>query len=151
MNEPITYWDEEQGIATCIIREGKHQFVGEAKCAEEDKDMKSQITGGQIAYHRALIKYYLYLKNEEILPALKVLKQFYNTINKSKNFNEKSYENKMLRRQIRMRETQLEITNNLLSIEKQELKDYLAAKEKLFKLMRRNRLEDQEVKKHQSN
>ena len=61
-----------------------------------DQDMMSEKTGCEIANRRAEIMVLKgYVKNE-LKPRLRALKQLYYSMNRSKYFNEKSYENKML-------------------------------------------------------
>ena len=92
-------WDEESKSATCIIQEDNETFYGLATCHPDDEDMMSKTTGLEIATRRAEIKYYKYLRNT-IKIKLSSLNQLYYSIKHSKKFNEKSYENRMLQRQI---------------------------------------------------
>lgn len=152
MKEPIFYWDEDSGIAQCELEENGKKFVGIAKCAKDDQDMKSHLTGEEIALHRAQIKYYTHIRDNEIIPQLNILKQFYYSINLSSKYNKNSYENKKLLKLIEAKKDELEIIRNMIYITKKDLHEYLEAKEKLFKLMRRNRKEDAlEVKAKQQN
>lgn len=56
--EPIYKWHEEIGVAECTIYdpETNKPVTGVARCGPEDVDMKSEKTGCEIAYRRALIK-----------------------------------------------------------------------------------------------
>ena len=137
--EPRFGWDPQNGFATCILSDGKNTFVGQAECAEEDMDMISEKTGCTIALMRAEIEYYIHVRDNEILPALKALKQLYYSMNRSKHFNEFSYENKMLRRQIHQKETDLAVIKQMLNDEKQELKTMIEEKDYFYKRVRANR------------
>jgi hypothetical protein len=140
MREPEYYWDEETGVAGCILTDSNDKtYTGTAFCAEEDQDMKSEKTGCTIAAYRAEIDYYKSMRDNEIKPGLKALRQLYYSINTSKNFDEKSYCARMLKRQIRQYETDLAVVNDLLASAKQDLKTFLADKEKAYSSFRRMR------------
>ena len=136
---PIFQWDEESGTAVCIISDGDNLFIGTAECHEEDQDMKSEKTGSTIALFRATIKYYNHIKKNVLQPQLKQLNQLYYTMNRSKRFNPKSYENIMLQRQIQQREADLEMINELLRSKREDLRIYLTEKEKFYKRIRASR------------
>lgn len=138
-NEPIFQWDKDYGSALCILTEGNNSFVGYANCHPDDEDMMSEKTGLTIALYRAEIKFYQHIKNNEIKPQLKALKQVYYAMNRSKKFNPNSYENKMLQRQIHQLEIDLDTIKDLLDNKKETLRDYINEKEKLYQKIRDNR------------
>ena len=141
MRKPEYYWDEETGVAGCILTGSNDKtYTGTAFCAEEDQDMKSEKTGSTIALFRATIKYYNHIKKNVLQPQLKQLNQLYYTMNRSKRFNPKSYESVMLRRQIQQREADLEMVNELLRSKREDLRIYLAEKEKFYKRIRASRV-----------
>ena len=146
MKEPIYIWDEEHKIATCTIYDiDNHTHIGQAQCHEDDFDFCSEKTGMEIAYRRALIEgykaYRYYVKN-----SLKTLNQLYYTMKHSQKFNPKSYENKMLQRQIKQYEVDLEEINNTLLAEKLNLKMYIAEKDGFYKQIRAIRKKKEENK-----
>lgn len=53
--EPAFSWDPETGSALCLLFNKNDTYIGTAFCSPEDKDMMSEKTGCEIAYHRALI------------------------------------------------------------------------------------------------
>lgn len=134
--EPIFNWDPEEGIASCILQYKNQTFCGVAACHEDDKDMMSSKTGCEIAYHRALIDYFKYIRDTELKPALKALKQLYYTMKHSTHFNPKSYENSKLQRHIRMYEFDLETINDMIADERKNLKDYIDKKDEFYKKTR---------------
>lgn len=138
--EPQFDWIEEHGIMTCTLTDGKHEFVGSAKCAPEDIDMKSEKTGYKIALLRAEMAYFRYIRDNEIKPGLKALNQVYYTMKHSSHFNEKSYEYKMLRRQINFYEDDLILIKNMIAEKYLELTAYLKAKNKFYKIIRETRM-----------
>ena len=137
--EPIFNWDPEEGVASCIIKYKNQTFCGVAMCHEEDKDMMSEKTGMEIAYSRATIDYLKYVRDMELKPALKALKQLYYTMKHSTHFNPKSYENSKLQRHIRMYEFDLETINELIVNERKNLKDYIDKKDEFYKKTRISR------------
>ena len=134
--EPIFNWDPEEGVASCIIKYKNQTFCGVAMCHEEDKDMMSEKTGMEIAYRRATIDYLKYVRDMELKPALKALKQLYYTMKHSTHFNPNSYENSKLQRHIRMYEFDLETINELIADERKNLKDYIDKKDEFYKKTR---------------
>lgn len=134
--EPIFNWDPEEGVASCIIKYKNQTFCGVAMCHEEDKDMMSEKTGMEIAYRRATIDYLKYVRDMELKPALKALKQLYYTMKHSTHFNPNSYENSKLQRHIRMYEFDLETINELIVNERKNLKDYIDKKDEFYKKTR---------------
>ena len=97
MESLMMYWDPETGTSKCVItaRDGS-VHIGTAKCRDEDRDMMSEFTGGEIAERRANIAYLRHIRDNQIRPELKGLKKFYYSINTSKYFNPQDYSNQML-------------------------------------------------------
>ena len=145
MSKPQFIWDETIGTAICILADGDKEYVGTAFCAEDDKDMMSEKTGCTIAMLRAEISYYKDLRDTQIKPGLRALNQLYYSMNTSKNYDEKSYYAKMLRRQIRQHEFDLLVVNQTIDDRKQELKTFLADKAKAYETIRRIRKNKQKA------
>lgn len=136
---PQFFFDAESGRTTCILTDGKHEFIGEAYCCDEDRDMMSEKTGCAISLMRAEIEYYIHMRDNEILPVLAALKHLYACISHGSNFNALSHENVLLRRQIHQKESDLTVVRQLLTEKKQELKTIIAEKDKFYKRIRANR------------
>lgn len=141
------YYDDEtmmfqDGVATCTLsdKEG-NVYVGIARCHPDDKDFESEKVGFQIAFYRAYIKV-LYEVKKELQIQLNTLKQFYYSINQSKQYNEKSYENSMLQRSIRRTTSDLVAAKQELVTAKQNLREYIDGKDKLHKKLRATRNKD---------
>ena len=133
-------WDEESGIATCLIPwDDNNDIIGTSICCEEDQDMKSEKTGMHIAEKRATIGYLKAIRDNEIKPQLKILKQFYYSINQSKQFNPKSYEARMLNRQIKMLEEGLDYVKKNIKANQKDLSNYINEKEKFYTFVRKGR------------
>lgn len=132
-------WDEQLGLATCIIFDHNDAYYGLATCHENDKDFKSKLTGQHIAYLRARKQYLQAQKKEVIKPKLAVVKEMYVNMTTSKFFNEKSYEAKMLRRKISQLEKELATTNCEIDRLQTELMDYINEKDAMYKDIRARR------------
>lgn len=132
------YWDSEQKIARCILTSGDKKYTGMAFCHPTDTDMASEKVGYEIAYHRALISL---LKDEKrkLKLELKGLNSLLYAINNSPRFNPKSYETKMLYRQIQMREDDIESVNELLRDVDGWVKNFIETKENFYQQIRKRR------------
>lgn len=137
--EPIFNWNEDAGVAECTISDGTNSFVGVSHCSPDDLDMKSEKVGCFIALKRSEVKYLKHIKNNEIIPGLKALKQLYYSMNRSNSFNPKAYENTMLYRQIRNKENDLVAINEMIADSTDDLKTYIKETDSLYEKIRRIR------------
>ena len=138
-NRPIFHYDKETGCSTCVIETKYGKFSGTACCHPDDMDMASEKVGCEIAYSRAAIDSLKYERDNVIKPSLKALKQLYYSMNRSKRFNPKSYEYKMLRRQIECWEFDLAVIGDMIDTERTWIRDYINTKEALYQNIRANR------------
>lgn len=130
-------WDPDIRMATCEIdMKDDGVFIGTAFCHEDDMDMCSELTGQTIAYFRASIAYYKFLKNNRIKPGLKALNQAYYSMNRSKKFNPDAYETKLLLSQINIYKADLEGIKEAINILEKDLKAYIDVKDEKYKKMR---------------
>lgn len=140
MKKPIYNWDSENKIATCTIRDEEgHIFQGKAVCHPEDMEFASEYVGYDIATERAIIDYLKYVKRDVLMPGLKALNQLYYSINKSKEFSYKHYETRMLMRQIRMKESDIELITESIAIRSDNLARYIESKGETYKKIREMR------------
>ena len=137
-HEPQFYFNPDEGSSLCVITTKTKTYIGTAQCAEVDKDMMSEKTGCEIAYHRAII-HSLEDKLSDLKNELAGLRKYYYTVNQSKYYDENAYMAKMLQRQIKYREDDIEDIKILISEEKTYLKQYMAAKAEFYKKIRKNR------------
>lgn len=107
-------WDEDAGYAQCYIHYKNLTFEGDALCAKEDKPIQSRATGEQLALNRAMRNYLSWVRDYEVLPQLKALNQLYYSMKHSVQFDSKSYEAKMLFRQIHQKEEDIEAIRQLI-------------------------------------
>ena len=139
MIEPTFEWVEELGQTTCVIEDKQgHIFIGTATCHDDDQDMKSRRTGEEIAYRRARIEQMQHIR-ENVKLELQALNQLYYSMKHSTHFNPKSYENKMLQRQIRGKTFDLDTIKEMLATERENLKNMLQEKDKFYNQVRAHR------------
>ena len=151
-SQPKFEWDEVTRTAHCYINIDDTQLIiGSAKCCPEDYDMSSEKTGCEIAYYRASIKLIQHFIINDINPRLSALKQLYYSINQSSQYNAKSYESRMIRRQIRLVQNELDVAKDMLIDRKDQLKEYLKKKEEFYKMIRSMRRVTEEEAKHKDN
>ena len=129
------YFSYDNGISTCTIVYKNKKFTGTAVCHPDDADFESDKTGLSIAEARAAIKILQYQK-QEIKNQLHILIHLWGNMRTSKHYNPKSYEAKMLRRQIRSLENELAAVNADLAAERTSLKEYIDKKDILYKKLR---------------
>lgn len=139
MNTPKFEWYEEDRQAICKLHTKYGTFTGIASCHPDDEDMMSEKVGCEIAYSRAAIESLKYERDNVIKPSLKALKQLYYSMNRSKRFNQKSYEYKMLKRQIECWEFDLAVINDMIDTERTWIRNYINTKEALYQNIRANR------------
>ena len=135
-------FDLDSGVTRCFTTRGDKLYLGAAICHDDDRDMISEYTGCEIAETRANIEMLKDIRDSEIIPALKAIKHLQSCIETSKYFNKKSYESRMIRRQVCKLENDLERINNSIKSEKEFLKDYIAKKEKIYQRLRAKRETD---------
>ena len=137
MKEPIFYYRD--GYAKCLAEDDMGRvFIGEAWCADEDKDFESMIMGSAIAEMRAQIEAAKTYR-DDLKIKISALNQLYYSMKHSKQFNPKSYENKMLHRQIKLLENDLSIAKHQLAVLKLDLFEYINDKDQLHKKIKENR------------
>ena len=135
--EPRFYWDSETFEAMCVLTDDNgNTYVGTAKCHEDDLDFGCQKDGCIIAMYRANIKYFQSVRDNEIKPALKVLKELYHSMDRSYRFNPNSYENKMIQIKIQNYQFELDTIKEMLVVERKKLKTFIDEKEKQYQKIR---------------
>lgn len=136
MNNPTYCWNPEAGYAKCILYYKDLEFIGESHCHIEDRDMMSKLMGQNIAETRATLKILRFIRDHELRPQLNILNQLYYNMKNSKKFNNKSYEAKMLYKQIHLVEKNLNLVKEELNNVKSMLYRYIEQKEQEHKKLR---------------
>jgi hypothetical protein len=123
----------------CSVFYNGREFTAETTCLPQDLDMKSDKVGQEISLQKAQIKCYKFIKNCELKPQLKILKQLYEATRYGKDFNEHSLEARKLRKYIKMVEEDIEVIETLISLSQENLSDYISAKDEFYNKIRLNR------------
>lgn len=135
--QPVVTWDN--GHATCSVQDKMGRvFKGEAWCSDQDKDFESELTGCTIAEYRAQIAAATTYRND-LRIKLSALNQLYYSMKHSSHFNPKSYEARMLYKQINLTKSDLDIAIHQLAVLKLELFDFINDKEIFYKKVRERR------------
>lgn len=130
-------YDSKTGVAHVVILEGNKEFHGFASCHEDDEDFKSERIGMTIAEARAELSFLQHIRDNELMPTIKALRHVYSNMKTSKHFNLHSYEARMIRRQIRIKENDLIIVKQEINSRKQFITDYIQQKDKLHDKLRK--------------
>lgn len=138
------YWDEERGMCRCTVMDKGIKYNGFAFCHPTDLDMKSQKTGEEIAYNRALISA-LKAKKKELKLELRGLLGYYYAIQHNPQFNSKSYEARMLYRQIRMRQDDIESVDEEIDSLDFYISSYIKEKDKFYAAIRQMRQKNAQI------
>ena len=143
---PEFYFDPETRVATCALREQNGRgYVGMAMCHPEDEDMMSEKTGYKIALRRMEIEALRAYKRDELEQGLKALKQLYYSMKHSGQFNKKSYEAKMLYRQIKIYQAEINELQLQINSLKDNVKEYIDFKDSLYRKFRAKKTAKGEV------
>ena len=126
--EQIAMWCE-------MLTEVKNQIGIFIKISSKQNDFVNEFTGCEIANRRMSIKV-LQTHKYELNIRLSALNQLYYSMKHSKKFNEKSYENKMLQRQINMVKQDIQTVKEMIEEERNSLKSYIDAKDDFYKKVR---------------
>ena len=133
-------YDEETGVTTCTLQDTKRNtYVGEARCHPDDVDMKNKMTGSEIAYRRAYIKYLKHMRDTEFVPQLSVLKHMYSCMEQAADFNPKDNNIRLMKRAIDNYSAAVDMIRAEIRDERNDLHTYMTDKAKLYKLIRDRR------------
>lgn len=140
-----TNWNPDTNCATTSIKNCSNGkiFSGIAKCHPDDEIMASEHIGIEISNARAHLNIIRHIRDTETKPQLKILKHIYNNMKTSKQFNPKSYEATMIRRQIKILESELITIKEVISDYKnyiQELGDAVSS----YKIIRERHKMDED-------
>ena len=133
---PKYEWDADYGFATCTLLIDGVEISGSAYCALEDKDFMSEKVGMELAEKRAIINGMKYTVKYNLLPQIKVLKQVIQQIESSKKFNPRDYEYKMIRRQLKIKESDMAEFKRQIADLEAYLKSYIRVKDDVHKRLR---------------
>lgn len=132
-------WDDDKRVCTCILTYDGHDFMGTATCHPIDEDFKNTLVGESIAYTRAFIAAVRYIKHTEVDIPYMALKNLYKNMQTSHRFNEKSFEARMMRGELKRYEEAAAIMKATIKSSKDGLKDYINEKDEYYKAIRDKR------------
>lgn len=138
--KPKFNWDPEHGVATCIVinPETECKFVGIAECHPEDKDMMNEMTGQEIAYHRALINLYRD-KLKTLKKEKRVTDDIYKTFKNMPNFDKENRYIRVVRHRSYGLAEEIRVYSEMIENTIKYIKDYIDNKDQFYKITRRNR------------
>lgn len=134
-NGEVTFTTNTSGHTECQMYYDGHWFIGHAKCLDQDNDFWSERTGCTIAELKANIKRLRYIrkqKKEELKPLL----NFQKRLECCKNYNEKSFEARRLRKEIYTYNEQINELTNAINDETTYLNKYIIEKDNLYRKLR---------------
>ena len=137
-NGDIEFLHTTEGYTKCKMYWDGQWFEGHAKCRPEDTDVWSERTGGTISEIKANIKRLKYIRNKK-REELKPLILFETRLKCCKNYNEKSFEARRLRKEIWLYKEEIQEITNAINDEEAYLKKYIAEKENLYTRIRAKR------------
>lgn len=136
---PKYSFDPATGIARCeITTKDGEKYIGTATCCNADADMMSEKTGLIIAESRAAVQA-LRSEKARLKGELSGLRSLYYSTNTSKHYNKKNYMERMLNRQIKMRENDIAAINAAIANERDFIKRFIADKDSFYQRVRSNR------------
>lgn len=131
-------WVDSLKSDTCYISEGNEYYVGVATCANEDLDMCSRLTGESLSERRAYIAYYRG-KKKKLKAELKTLKDLYSNLSCSHRFDETSYEAKMIKKHIYIKQKEITEIEGYIKILETFVSETISLKDKLYQKIRAER------------
>lgn len=140
------FWSEDKWICACVLTTNFGNFKGIATIHPEDEDVFSERTGEQIAYQRAIIKMLQYERDNIILPSLRALKHTLSIVQDGKRPGSESYAELTVIRQIRNWEYELDLVRDNIDGTREQLREYIAEKEKAAQRYRAKQNKKQEEK-----
>ena len=135
---PFFSWDPETGSALCVLFDRDKTYYGTATCAAADKDMMSEKTGCEIAYHRALISA-LRSRRDELKNQYQGLHNYYYSMVDSKYFDAESYPIRRLLDHLEMIKNDINSIKEEIENEQAFIKFYINSKNEFYEKIRHNR------------
>ena len=134
-NGDVSFMSNTDGLIECYMYHDGHWFTGRAKCLEQDNDFWSERTGCTIAELKANIKRLRYIRKQK-REELKPLINFQKRLECCKEYDEKSFEARRLRKEIYLYNEQINELTNAIADEENYLKKYIDDKENLYNKLR---------------
>ena len=139
----LRHWYPDEDLhETLIITKDGEEIIGTAVCHPDDKDMKNEYAGETISRWRAMYKYGKHMLKHELRPQLKILKHLFDCMKQSKEYNPRSNEVRLIRRQIAQLEKEIADLKYDLEGLQGLVREYIDAKDDFYKKIRAKREKD---------
>lgn len=123
------YFPETRRSVTWLYDKKFHKwYKGEAVCHPDDKPNES--IGRALSQYRAQYKILQDIRDNELVPQIEVLKHLVANMETSKHYNPKSYEARMIRRQLKIKEQDLKSVKDMLARLHDTISEYIKLTEK---------------------
>ena len=130
-------WNQETGIAKCIIYDKNLTFTGIATCHPDDMDFASERTGCYIAETRAGLARLRHMRDNILRPQIKSLMDFYHDLKDRKHFDPTHPMVGILFQHINQLNHELAELSQDIRLEQIYLKEYIANKDIMYKKIRK--------------
>lgn len=134
------FYDAETHTTTCERKVRNYIYRGVAKCHPHDYDFETRLVGEHYAYTRSVIQELAAIR-DELCHSLKTLRHLYNILEQNPRVDINSVECYIIRRQLKIYESDLKETRALLKETRQDLRDMMAAKDDFYRRARKLRKE----------
>ena len=123
-----TTFKKSGNMTICYLYDHNNKYTGIARCHPEDEKYYSYKVGQEYAYTRALLKK-MRADRDGIINELKSLKHLYSILNKNDNVSKKSIECYTIRRQMKLKERDIQEMRDLIRATSQDLLKNIKARD----------------------
>lgn len=131
-------YDTDKHLTTCTRNVHNRLYIGHSQCHPHDYDFESKLVGQHYAYTRSMIREMCALR-DDYKTQLKMLKHVYNIYEQNDDIDIDSVECKVMRRQMRLLERDIQEMKELISTTRKDLRTTMLEKDKLYDKLRAKR------------
>ena len=131
-------YDTDKHLTTCTRNVHNRLYIGHSQCHPHDYDFESKLVGQHYAYTRSMIREMCALR-DDYKTQLKMLKHVYNIYEQNDDIAIDSVECKVMRRQMRLLERDIQEMKELISTTRKDLRTTMLEKDKLYDKLRAKR------------
>ena len=131
-------YDTDKHLTTCTRNVHNRLYIGHSQCHPHDYDFESKLVGQHYAYTRSMIREMCALR-DDYKTQLKMLKHVYNIYEQNDDIDIDSVECKVMRRQMRLLERDIQEMKELISTTREDLRTTMLEKDKLYDKLRAKR------------
>jgi len=125
---------------TCNRKVHDKVYTGMAKCHPNDYDFENELTGQHYAYVRSLLSE-MRAQRDTLKAELKSLNHLYDILAQNDKVSKRSIECYTIRRQIKLKERDLQDMKDLIKETQSNLRNTINTKDKLYNVIRKQRAE----------